>query len=220
MTATQKATSIGGLCAVILLLLFPPWQQAYKSLTIPYRKDIGHSFILKEPSPVEVRSVGGAVDSPAAFYVLVDTRGLLFECAGVTAVTLTLLFALSRLRTEDGAPPTNQVRFAPCIATAALLVGFTTEALTLYGLTTTFTKHPNEPSWVDSAFNWTQEPSRHLAVYLTRLFHPGFEEGVAYFLLVLFLLQGFVYSLVAYLLFVRIRTSKRRSPKFGAITRP
>jgi hypothetical protein len=120
MTATQKTICGGGLCAVILLLLFPPWQQAYKSLTIPYCKDIGHSFILKEPSPVEVRSVGGAVDSPAAFYVFVDTRGLVFQCAGVTTVTLVLLFALIRLRTEDGALPINQLRFAPRIATAAL----------------------------------------------------------------------------------------------------
>ena len=213
MTAAQKAICGGGLCAVILLLLFPPWQQTYKSLTIPYRKDIGHSFILKEPSPVEVRSVGGIVDPPSAFYVFVDTRGLLFQCAGVTVVTLVLLFALSRLRTEDGAPPINQLRFAPRIATAALLVGFTTEALTLYGLTTAFTHHPNEPSWADWAFNWTQEPSRHLAVYLTGLFHPGFEEGVGYFLLILFLLQGFVYSLVAYLLFVRIRRNKRITPR-------
>jgi hypothetical protein len=211
MTAIQKAICGGGLCAVILLLLFPPWQQAYKSVAIPYRKDIGHSFILKAPSPVEVRNLDGTVDSATAFYVFVDTKGLLFQCAVVTTVTLVLLFALSRLRTEDGAPPINQLRFAPRIATAALLVGFTTEALTLYGLTTTFTQHPNEPSWADSAFSWTQEPSRHLAVYLTGLLHPGFEEGVGYFLLVLFPLQGFVYSLVVYLLFVRIRTRKRIS---------
>lgn len=209
MTAVQKAICGGGLCVVILLLLFPPWQQAYKSLTIPYRKDIGHSFILKEPSAVEVRSVGGTIDPPSAFYVFVDTRGLLFRCAGVAVVTLVLLFALSSLRTEGVAPPINHLRFAPRIATAALLVGFTTEALTLYGLATASTQHPNKPSWADSAFNWTQEPSRHLAVYLTDLFHPGFEEGVGYFLVILFLLQGFVYSLVAYILLVRIRRNRR-----------
>jgi hypothetical protein len=211
MTAIQKAICGGGLCAVVLLLLFPPWQQAYKPLTIPYRKDIGHSFILKTPAPSEVRNFDGTVDSGDSFYVFVDTKGLVFQCAVVTTVTLILLFALSRLRTEDGAQPINQLRFAPRIATAALLVGFTIEALTLYGLSTTFTQHPNEPLWADSAFNWTQEPSRPLAVYLTGLLHPGFEEGVGYFLLVLFLLQGFVYSLVVYLVFVRIRTHKRIS---------
>jgi hypothetical protein len=208
MAAAQKTICGAGLCAVILLLLFPPWQQAYKSLNIPYRKDIGHSFILKQPNPVEVRSVG-TVAPPSAFYVFVDTRKLLFQCAGVTVVTLALLFALSRLRTEDGGPPTSLLRFAPRIATAALLVGFTTEALTLYGLTAASTDDPNVPSWADWAFNWTQEPSRHLAVYMTGLFHLGFEEGVGYFLLILFLLQGFVYSLVAYLLFVTIHRNKR-----------
>ena len=204
MTATQKAICATELCAVILLLLFPPWQQAYKSSTIPYRRPIGHSFILTEPSPVEVRSIGGAVDSPAAFYVFVDIKGLVFQCAGVATVTLVLLFALGSLRTEDGAPPINKLRFAPRIATAALWVGFTTEALTLYGLTTA-----NESPWADLAFTWTQEPSRHLAVYLTGLFHPGFEEGIGYFLLIMFLLQGFVYSLVAYLLLVGIRGNMR-----------
>jgi hypothetical protein len=210
MTTAQKVTCGGGFCALILVLLFPPWQQAYKSLNIPYRKDIGHSFILKQPSPVEVRSVG-TVDPPSAFYVFVDTRGLLFQCAGVMVVTLVLLFALNRLRTEDATPPTNQLRFVPRIATAALLLGFTTEALTLYGLTTAFTHH-NEPSWADWAFNWTQEPSRHLAVYLTPLFHPGFEEGVGYFFLILFLLQGLVYSLVAYLIFLKLRRKTRIEP--------
>ena len=106
---------------------------------------------------------------------------------------------------------TNQLRFVPRIATAALLLGFITEALTLYGLTAAFTRH-NVPSWADWVFNWTQEPSRHLAVYLTPLFHPGFEEGVAYFILILFLLQGFVYSLVAYLIFVKIRRNRRIEP--------
>jgi len=69
MTAAQKAICGAGLCAVILLLLFPPWQQAYKSFNIPFRRDIGHSFILKQPTPVEVRSVG-----------TVDPR-LLFMCS-------------------------------------------------------------------------------------------------------------------------------------------
>jgi hypothetical protein len=67
MTAAHKAICGGGLCAAILLFLFPPWQQGYKSLTIPYRKGIGRSFILKKPSPVEVRSVGATVDPPSAF---------------------------------------------------------------------------------------------------------------------------------------------------------
>jgi len=211
MTAAQKAICGAGLCAVILLLLFPPWQQAYKSFNIPFRRDIGHSFILKQPTPVEVRSVG-TVDPPSAFYVFVDARGLLFQCAGVMVVILVLLFALNRLRTEDAAPPTNQLRFVPRIATAALLLGFTTEALALYGLTTAFTHH-HEVSWADWAFNWTQEPSRHLAIFLMPLFDPGFEEGVGYFLLILFLLQGFVYSVVAYLLFVKIPRNKRIEPR-------
>ena len=132
-------------------------------------------------------------------------------------LTLVLLFALNRLRTEDDALPMNRLRFAPRIATAALLFGFATEALTLYGLTRAVTHNLNksswnEPSWVDQAFNWTQEPSRHLAAYATPLLHPGFEEGVGYFLLILFLLQGFVYSLVAYLILVKVRKNKRIEP--------
>jgi hypothetical protein len=214
MTAAQKVICGGGLCAVILLVLFPPWQQAYKSLNIPYRKDIGHVFILKPPSPVEIpHNFDRGAEPSSAFYVFVDTRGLLFQCAGVAVVTLVLLFALSRLRAEDSAPPINQLRFAPRITTAALLVGFTTEALTLYGLIAASAHLPNEPSWADRAFDWTQEPSRHLAIYLTGLFHPGFEEGFGYFLLIQFLLQGFVYSLVAYLLFVKIRRNKRIAPR-------
>ena len=212
MTAAQKVICGGGVCAVVLLLLFPPWQQAYKGLAIPYRKDIGHSFILREPGPVEVRSVG-TVDPPSAFYVFVDTRGLLFQCAGVAVVTLALMFAMSRLRAEDGEPPVNQLRFVPRIATAALIIGFTVEALTLYGLMAALTRHPNEPSWADSAYDWTQEPGRHLAGYLTDLLRPGFEEGIGYFLLILFLLQGLAYSLVAYLLFVAIVRNTRITPR-------
>jgi hypothetical protein len=208
MTAAQKVLCGGGVCAVILLLFFPPWQQAYKGLTIPYRKDIGHHFALKEPRAVEVRSVG-TVDPPSAFYVFVDTRGLLFQCAGVVVVTLALLFAMSQLRAEDGAPPIHRLRFVPRIATAALVVGFTVEVLTLYGLNAGFTHHPNEPSWADWTFSWTQEPGRHLAAYATDLLLPGFEEGIAYFFLILFVLQGFVYSLVAYVLFVTVIRNKR-----------
>jgi hypothetical protein len=212
MTASQKVICGGGVFVVILLLLFPPWQQAYRGLTIPYGKDIGYHFVLNKPSPVEVRSVG-AVDPPSAFYVFVDVRGLLFQCAGVLIVTLALLFAVSKLRGEDGAPPIKGLRFVPRIATAALIVGFTIEALTLYGLNAAFTHHPNEPSWADRTFDWTQEPGRHVAAYAAELLHPGFEEGIGYFLLILFVLQGFVYSLVAYLLFVTVVTNRRITPR-------
>lgn len=211
MITAQKVICGFGACAVILLLFFPPWQQAYKSLTIPYRHDIGHFFALKEPSPVEIRSVG-TVDPPSAFYVFVDVRGLVSQCVGVAVVTLALLFAASRLRPENGVSSTNRLRFAPRIATAALTIGFTAEALALYGLNAAFTHHPNVATWADRIFNSTQEPGRHLAGYLMDLVRPGFEEGIGYFFVTLFVLQGFVYSLVAYLLFMKIVRNRRIIP--------
>src|SRR6266478_5108474 len=211
MSLAQKAICGGGLSVVILLILFPPWQQAYKSLSIPYRKDLGHAFILKPPSPVEVpHYFDRGAEPPSAFYVFLATKQLMFQCAGVMLVTLAMFFSAGRLRAESGdTSALDHLRFAPRIAIAALVIGFTTEAVVLFTLTRAWSLRPNQPSWADWVFGWTQEPGRHFAVYLTRLLHPGFEEGVGYFLLILFLVQGLVYGLVAYLLAVKIWRIKR-----------
>ena len=211
MSFAQKVICGCGLSAVILLVLFPPWQQAYKSLNATYRKDLGHSFILKPPSPVEVpHYFDRGADPSSAFYVFLGTKQLMFQCAGAMLVTLALFFSVGRLRAEsDDASARDHLRFAPRIATAALVIGFTTEAVILFTLTRAWGSSANQPPWADWLLKWTQEPGQHLAVYLTRILHPGFEEGVDYFLVILFLVQGVVYGFVAYLLLVKTRKNKK-----------
>lgn len=210
MSFAQKVILCCGLSAVILLVLFPPWQQAYKSLNIPYRKDIGHAFILKAPSPVEVpHHFDKGADPSSAFYVLLGTKQLMLQCAGAVLVTLALFFSVGRLRAESAdALAGDHHRFVPRRATAALVIGFTLEAVLLFTLARAGSLGPNEPSWADWMFRWTQEPGRYLAGYLTRFLHPGFEEGFGYFLVILFLVQGLVYGLIAHLLFVKIRKDR------------
>jgi hypothetical protein len=211
MSLAQKVICGCGLSAVILLVVFPPWQQAYKSLNATYRKDLGHSFILKPPSPVEVPHYFDRGSEPSsAFYVFIGTEQLMLQCAGVMLVTLALFFSVGMLRAGSGdVSAMDHLRFVPRIATAALVIGFTTEAVILFTLTRAWSSSANEPPWADWLLKWTQEPGKHFAVYLAHLLHPGFEEGVGYFLVILFLVQGVVYGFVAYLLLMKTRKNKK-----------
>lgn len=205
MGVAQKAICGCGLVVILLLILFPPWQEAYKSIHIPYRKDLGHAFVSKPPDPIEVRNFDGTVTPPSAFYVFMNTRGLLGECFGAAIISLAMFFASGSLCTERVRMlAVRQRRFSPRIAVAALIFGFTAEVLLLGGLWTALSHGPHEPRWADWMFKWTQEPGRHFSVFLTGLLSPGFEAGTGYFLIILFLFQGLTYGLVAYILLARI----------------
>lgn len=143
------------------------------------------------------------VGPPSAFYVFIDTKRLLSECAGIALVGLALLFILSRIRTEGA----EHVRLGPRLVTAAV-TGFMAEALILFAALRTWASPDHQSSWADRTIRSTQEPGWHLASYITGLLRPGFEEGVGYFLLILFLVQEFVYGLAAYVVFTGILNRK------------
>jgi hypothetical protein len=205
MSVAQKTICGCGLFAIFFLILFPPWQEAYKSINIPYRKDIGHAFIFKPPHPIDVREFNGTITPQSAFYVFMNTEQLLLECSGITIISLAMFFAFGSLRTAHGKGfVAGQRRFTPRIIAAALIFGFTAEVLMLFSLMRAFSLGPQGPPWAEWMFKWTQEPGRHFAAFLTGLLSPGFEAGVGYAWFFLFLIQGLIYGLVFYVLLATV----------------
>jgi len=81
MTATKRWIIRGGGLALLLVAIFPPWQQQYKHES-PYRGQIGHHLIWRQPQPREVDN------SPAEqFSVEVNIGMLLTQIAIVIAMT-------------------------------------------------------------------------------------------------------------------------------------
>jgi hypothetical protein len=82
----QKATLAIGSFLLIVLLLFPPWQQAAGD----YRKSIGHGFILRPPQarPVDCYLIGCKTAPAPYFHVVFYSELYIAQCATVVFITV------------------------------------------------------------------------------------------------------------------------------------
>ena len=92
MNAANKWTLLGGALALLLVVLFPPWQQFYHGHPLPYQGDMGRHLIWKPPAAVGEQSwIIHA--SPSECQLKVKQETVLRNCGSVLAMTIVLFLA-------------------------------------------------------------------------------------------------------------------------------
>jgi hypothetical protein len=95
MSAAQKWVLRGGTLALLLVVLFPPWQQIYQGHPLAYRGEMGHHFFWLRPNPVGEQS--WMVNAPASECKVVVKRGVILrQCGMVAGMIAILLFAFRK----------------------------------------------------------------------------------------------------------------------------
>lgn len=95
MTAAQKWVLRGGAIVLLLVVLFPPWQQIYQGHPLAYRGEMGHHFFWLRPNPVGEQS--WMVNAPASECKVVVRRGVVLrQCGMVAGMIAILLFAFRK----------------------------------------------------------------------------------------------------------------------------
>jgi hypothetical protein len=89
----QSAIALIGAVLILLLVLFPPWQQAAEK-EVDYRKDLGRSFVLTPPPSIAVDCyfVGCKTAPPSYFHVLLKRDFLIAECLCVFVVSVGMVW--------------------------------------------------------------------------------------------------------------------------------
>ncbi len=89
MNAANKWTLLAGALALILVVLFPPWQQFYHGHPLIYQEEMGRHLIWKPPAAVGEQSwIIHA--SPSECQVKIRLETLLRNCGSVLAMTIVL----------------------------------------------------------------------------------------------------------------------------------
>ena len=92
MNAANKWTLVGGALALLLVVLFPPWQQFYQGHPLIYQEAMGRHLIWNPPAAVGEQS--WIVHAPPSeCQVKVKLQALLRNCSSVLAITIVLFFA-------------------------------------------------------------------------------------------------------------------------------
>jgi hypothetical protein len=92
MNAANKWTLIGGALALLLVVLFPPWQQFYQGHPLIYQGEMGHHLIWKPPAAVGEQSwIVHA--SPSECQVRIKLETLLRQCGSVVVMTIVMFLA-------------------------------------------------------------------------------------------------------------------------------
>jgi hypothetical protein len=92
MNAANKWTLLGGALALLLVVLFPPWQQFYQGHPLPYQGEMGHHLIWKPPAAVGEQSwIVYASSSECQVRIKLET--LLRQCGSVVVMTIVMFLA-------------------------------------------------------------------------------------------------------------------------------
>jgi hypothetical protein len=95
MNAAHKWIISGFAIALLLLVLFPPWQQTYKGEQLVYRGKLGHHLLWSRPQPTGEKS--WLVNAPAPeCEVAVESGAVLRQSGIVVAMTVVLLFSFRK----------------------------------------------------------------------------------------------------------------------------
>jgi hypothetical protein len=95
MTSAQKWITSAGAVALLLVVLFPPWQQTYRGHPLAYKGEMGHHFRWAPPSPVGEQS--WMVTAPASECRVVVKPGVVgTHCGMMLAMIAILLFAFRK----------------------------------------------------------------------------------------------------------------------------
>jgi len=87
MNAANRWTLLGGALALLLVVLFPPWQQFYQGHALIYQGEMGHPLIWKPPASVGEQSwIVHA--SPSECQVRIKLETLLRQCGSVLVMTI------------------------------------------------------------------------------------------------------------------------------------
>jgi hypothetical protein len=84
----------GGLAVLVLVLLFPPWQQIYRRELSPYRGTLGHHLLWPPPQLVGTQSPFGT-EPPSDFVVALDVATILRQSGSIIGIVVILLLVLS-----------------------------------------------------------------------------------------------------------------------------
>jgi len=83
---------LGGALALLLVVLFPPWQQFYQGCPLIYQGEMGHHLIWKPPAAVGEQSwIVHA--SPSECQVRIKLKTLLRHCGSVPVMTIVMFLA-------------------------------------------------------------------------------------------------------------------------------
>ena len=92
MNAANRWTLLGGALALLLVVLFPPWQQFYQGHALIYQGEMGHPLIWKPPASVGEQSwIVHA--SPSECQVRIKLETLLRQCGSVLVMTIVMFLA-------------------------------------------------------------------------------------------------------------------------------
>jgi hypothetical protein len=92
MNAPNKWTLLGGALALLLVVLFPPWQQVYQGHPLMYQGEMGHHLIWKPPAAVGEQSwIVHA--SPSECQVRIKLETLLRHCGSILVMTIVMFLA-------------------------------------------------------------------------------------------------------------------------------
>ena len=93
MSYAQKWVILSGMAVLVLVLLFPPWQQIYRHAS-PYRGRLGHHLLWPPPQPVGTHSRFGT-EPPSDFKVTLDVAAILRQSGSILGIVVILLLVLS-----------------------------------------------------------------------------------------------------------------------------
>jgi len=92
MNAANRWTLLGRALALLLVVLFPPWQQFYQGHALIYQGEMGHPLIWKPPASVGEQSwIVHA--SPSECQVIIKLETLLRQCGSVLVMTIVMFLA-------------------------------------------------------------------------------------------------------------------------------
>jgi hypothetical protein len=122
-----KAIGITGSILILLITLFPPWQQAAMR-EVDYRKYLGRGFVFSPPSPVAVDCyfVGCLTAPPSYFHVLIYQDLVFEQLVAVFCVALIMLWMFRSQKDGTQASlrvPKTRWRFSLLIALLIPLYG-------------------------------------------------------------------------------------------------
>ena len=92
MNAANKWTLLGGALALLLVVLFPQWQQFYQGHPLTYQGEMGHHLIWKPPAAVGEQS-WMIHASPSECLVRIKLETLLRHCGSVPVMTIVMFLA-------------------------------------------------------------------------------------------------------------------------------
>ena len=92
MNAANKWTLLGGALALLLVVLFPQWQQFYQGHPLTYQGEMGHHLIWKPPAAVGEQS-WMIHASPSECLVRIKLETLLRHCGSVLVMTIVMFLA-------------------------------------------------------------------------------------------------------------------------------